>query len=155
MTYMEITKIEQWQMLSRLVHSSLIVHCSYMLWSFWCFFNWRKTPFQLPSQLSWSYSINVMTYSYTTHRHPLKKEVQKTVKLFLGLFCYPAGNHKVVPTAAILGHYSLPVSRLLECPTGQKCIWALSGLSLANYFWRRQQILNSGQILSSLVHSMH
>ena len=25
------------------------------------------------------------------------------MKLFLGLFCYPAGNHKVVPTAAHFG----------------------------------------------------
>ena len=57
--------------------------------------------------------------------------------------CYP-----------FLGKYSLRVSEFLDCFTGQNRVYdTLSGLSLANYLKRRQQRLNSGQILLSLVHS--
>ena len=43
---MEITKIEQWQMLSRLVHSSLIVHCSYTL-KFLMLFQLKENSFPI------------------------------------------------------------------------------------------------------------
>ena len=60
---METTEIEQWQILSSLVHSSLIVHCSYMP-KFLMLFQ-LKESFLSNCHLLGSI-INMMADSYTT-----------------------------------------------------------------------------------------
>ena len=101
MICMEITKIHQWQILSSLDHSSLIVHCSYTL-KFLMLFQ-LKDSFLSNCYLLGSIIFNQHDDRLLLHsQSPPKKEVQKTAQceIVLWSFCYTAGKHKLVSTAA-------------------------------------------------------
>ena len=75
---MEITKIEQWQILSSHDHSSLIVHCSHTP-KFLMLFEMKDSFLSNRHLLG---SINIMTDSYTTPSHTLKKKFRNYFWVF-------------------------------------------------------------------------